>query len=303
MGDSKNFSTFLGIVAILIWSTTALYYAMLPTIDNFTIVFIGHGLAAISFLSYISFKRKWKEIIAKTPWWFPFAGLLGLTVHDFTWGYAIHHAPPLEASLLIYSWPLLVVIATTLVKKEKLNKFHIIGGLFGLIAMTFLFLGKTDGASFQNIQAGHIAAIICSLSWVIYSAILVKHSDIPILSLGLTFFLSTIVLGIYGVLFEKDFLPSDGQFLFIILLVGSIFLLAYALWMKAMANGNTSLVGVISFLTPVLSVLWLILFDKDEPSVSFFMALLFTILGIGIAKYGHVLNEKLVKTFQRKTQI
>jgi drug/metabolite transporter (DMT)-like permease len=299
MVDSKNFSTFLGIVAILIWSTAALYYAMLPDVDNFTIVFASHCLAAVLFIGYIIIKKKWNEIISKTPWWFPVAGILGFTIHAFTYGYAIHHAPPLEASLLIYSWPLLVVIVTTIIKQEKLNKFHFIGGVLGFLAMVFLFLGKANGASFQNLQTGHFAAIICSLSWVAYSAILVKHNNIPFLSLGLTYLLSTIVLTFYGVIFEKEFLPSNIQTLFVILTVGAIVLLAYSFWMISMAKGNASLVGVVSFLTPVLSVFWLIIFDKDEPSLSFFIALLFTIFGIGIAKYGQVLKEKLTEISQK----
>ena len=50
-------------------------------------------------------------------------------------------APPAEAGLMNYLWPLLIVLFSSLLPGEKLKAHHIIGALLGLVGTVLLFAG------------------------------------------------------------------------------------------------------------------------------------------------------------------
>ena len=69
-------------------------------------------------------------------------GVGGLFGYHALYFLALRFAPPAEAGLLNYLWPLLIVLFSSLLPGERLAPHHIIGALLGLAGTVLLFAGN-----------------------------------------------------------------------------------------------------------------------------------------------------------------
>ncbi|MFX8397155.1 DMT family transporter, partial [Acinetobacter baumannii] len=76
----------------------------------------------------------------RQPWPVWAVGLGGLFGYHALYFLALKTAPPVEASLICYLWPLLIVLFSALLAGEKLAWFHLVGVGAGL-AGTVLIVG------------------------------------------------------------------------------------------------------------------------------------------------------------------
>ena len=72
-------------------------------------------------------------------------GVGGLFGYHALYFLALRFAPPAEAGLLNYLWPLLIVLFSSLLPGERLAPHHIIGALLGLAGTVLLFAGNARG--------------------------------------------------------------------------------------------------------------------------------------------------------------
>ena len=73
-------------------------------------------------------------------------GVGGLFGYHALYFLALRFAPPAEAGLLNYLWPLLIVLFSSLLPGERLAPHHIIGALLGLAGTVLLFAGNSAAA-------------------------------------------------------------------------------------------------------------------------------------------------------------
>ena len=74
-------------------------------------------------------------------------GVGGLFGYHALYFLALRFAPPAEAGLLNYLWPLLIVLFSSLLPGERLAPHHIIGALLGLAGTVLLFAGNRRRSS------------------------------------------------------------------------------------------------------------------------------------------------------------
>src|SRR3546814_3908701 len=65
-------------------------------------------------------------------------GVGGRFVYHFYYFVALGNAPAVDASLIAYLWPLLIVIFSALLSGERLRWFHIVGAGMGLAGAALL---------------------------------------------------------------------------------------------------------------------------------------------------------------------
>ncbi len=65
-------------------------------------------------------------------------GVAGLFGYHFFYFTALGHAPPADASLIAFLWPLLIVLLSALLPGERLRWWHLAGGLAGLVGAGLL---------------------------------------------------------------------------------------------------------------------------------------------------------------------
>lgn len=283
---SSEKATLLGSTAVLLWATLALFTELsgdLPpfqlTAMSFTIAFgIGAALWWWRGDNVLDHLR-----LPKRVWLLGIGGLFGYHLFYFI---ALANAPVVEASLIAYLWPLLIVLFSALLPGEKLHWVHLVGGLLGFAGAGLLV---TRGGSFSfdtQYTAGYAAALACALIWSTYSVASRFFGEIPTNAVG-GFCGATAVLAlICHVLVEQTVWPVGTQWLAVFALglgpVGA----AFFTWDIGVKQGNIKLLGVFSYAAPLLSTILLVVFGLAPASWLIAIACLLIVGGAALVRFG-----------------
>ncbi len=278
MEDIKQGNLF-GILAILLWSTLGALTVLTGDIPPFQLVSLSFFIA--SFLGLFMLKKQKHSIkklfqIPVSAW---IIGIFGLFGYHFFYFFALKSAPAVEANLINYLWPLLIVLFSAFLPNEKLKWFHILGSLFGLFG-AFLLVSKNGSFEFKSEYiSGYMYAVIAALIWSSYSVISRKLSHIPTYSVTGFCIATTILAFICHLLFETTVIPDFTQIISIIVLglgpVGG----AFYVWDYGMKNGDIKVLGSLAYFTPLLSTFILIIFSLAVMNKTIAMACFLIIFG------------------------
>jgi len=220
----------------------------------------------------------------KVPWQVWLIGVAGLFGYHFFYFTALRNAPAVEASLIAYLWPLLIVLGSALMPGEQLRWHHVAGATLGL-AGTALIVTNGGGVSFDGRYAfGYAMAGVCALVWSAYSLASRRFAEVPT-SVVMWFCAATSVLSLAcHFALEDTVLPSGaGQWLAVLGLglmpVGAAF---YA-WDRGVKHGNIQVLGAASYAAPLLSTLVLTATGFAQPSLTILAACLLITAGAVLA--------------------
>lgn len=246
----------LALCAIVIWSTLALISTQVAHISSYLVLgiaFLISGLVGV-------FSRKAWQIPTVTL----AVGVTGIFGYHFLYFKAFTLAPAVEANLINYLWPLLIVILSPVILPGyHLKKRHILAGLLGLTGAALIV---SDGR--LNIQtqyvSGYILAFGASITWAVYSLLTKRLPAFNTLSVGvfclISGFLSFAIYFLSGGNITRVFLLRPADWLLIILAGLGPLGLAFYLWDASLKRGDPRIIGSLAYLTPLLSTLNLILF-------------------------------------------
>ena len=259
-------ATLIGFSAVAMWALLALLTDASGTMPPFQLSAITFAIGTCVGLTARLFTPAAKrEPIPAIVWMIGIAGLFGYHFFYFT---ALRNAPAVEASLIAYLWPLLIVLGSALMPGEKLAWNHIAGALLGL-AGTFLIVTKGGGLAFDpRYGFGYAMAAVCALLWSSYSLLSRRFPSVPT-TIVTWFCLATAVLSLVcHLMLEQTVWPENaGQWLAVLGLglmpVGAAF---YA-WDIGVKRGNIQVLGAASYAAPLLSTLVLIAAGFAEPSL------------------------------------
>jgi drug/metabolite transporter (DMT)-like permease len=218
-------------------------------------------------------------------------GIAGLFGYHFLYFTALRNAPAVEAGLIAYLWPLLIVVGSALLPGERLRWYHVAGAIAGL-AGTVLIVGR-NGFHFDGAYAvGYGAAFLCAFTWSAYS-LLTRRFDAVSTDVVTGFCLATSVLSLLcHIGLEATVWPETlVQWIAVVGLglfpVGAAF---YA-WDYGVKNGDIQILGAASYAAPLLSTLVLTLFGFAEPSWSIAAACLLVTGGAVLAAHKMILQR------------
>ena len=259
----KTRATLIGFTAILMWSFLALMTAASGTMPPFQLSAITFAIGSLPGLILFAARPERIKALRQPPkvW---LAGVGGLFGYHFLYFTALRNAPAVEAGLIAYLWPLLIVVGSALLPGEKLGWHHIVGAIAGL-AGTVLIVAK-DGLAFDpTYSLGYAAAFLCAFTWAAYSLISRKFEAVST-DVVTGFCLATAILSLICHLgLETTVWPvSTAQWLAVVglglLPVG----LAFYVWDYGVKNGDIQILGASSYAAPLLSTLNLIIFGFGE---------------------------------------
>ncbi|WP_120496935.1 DMT family transporter [Kiloniella sp. EL199] len=276
-------ATLIGIVAILLWALLALFTTWAKGVPPFQLLALTFFIAFVSGLIVLSTKgKKSFQSLKQKPivWIISVGGLFGYHLFYFI---ALHNAPAIEASLIAYLWPLLIVFFSALLSGERLYWFHIAGTLIGLTGAV-LIVTKGQSLSWNaEHYMGYLAAIICALIWSGYSVLNRKFKEVPTDAVtgfcGVTAFLGLIFhLGT-----ETWITPTSIQSLAILALGLGPVGLAFFVWDYGTKHGDIQVLGALSYGAPLLSTLLLVAVGLAQASWSIAIACLLIVGGAFLA--------------------
>lgn len=276
-------ATLIGFSAVVMWALLALLTDASGQVPPFLLsamtftIGTGVGLAARLFMPRVAKPAKVPGMV----WIIGIAGLFGYHFFYFT---ALRNAPAVEASLIAYLWPLLIVLGSALMPGERLRWHHIAGALMGL-AGCFLIVSKGGGLDFEARYAfGYAAAGVCALVWSGYSLLSRRFAQVPT-SIVTWFCAATAVLSLACHLtLEQTVLPAGASQWVAVLCLGLMPVgAAFYAWDIGVKRGNIQVLGAASYAAPLLSTLVLIAFGFAEPSLRLLAACLLITAGAVLA--------------------
>jgi drug/metabolite transporter (DMT)-like permease len=265
-------ATLIGLTAILMWSLLAALTVATGKIPAFQLAAMTFAIGAlVGFLTWIGRPDAIRALRQRPLAWI--VGVGGLFGYHALYFLALRFAPPAEAGLLNYLWPLLIVLFSSLLPGERLAPHHIIGALLGLAGTVLLFTGNKGSGFAAGQVPGLVAAFVAAFVWAAYSVMSRKLKVVPTDAVA-GFCLATALLAavVHGVVEITVWPDTPAQWLAISALgVGPVGAAFYA-WDIGMKRGDIRVLGAASYATPLLSTAFLILAGFAKPTASIAIA-------------------------------
>jgi drug/metabolite transporter (DMT)-like permease len=256
---SPRTATLIGLTAILMWSLLSVLTVGSGKIPAFQLAAMTFAIGALAgFSTWIGRKHAIRALAQPPLAWI--VGVGGLFGYHALYFLALRFAPPAEASLVNYLWPLLIVLFSSLLPGERLLPHHVIGALLGLAGTVLLFAGNAGHFASGELP-GLIAASVAAFVWAIYSVMSRRLKSVPTDSVAGFCLITALLAASVHSLVETTVWPDTPlQWLAVVLLgIGPVGAAFYA-WDVGMKRGDIRVLGAASYATPLLSTAFLIAF-------------------------------------------
>ena len=252
--------------AVALWASLATLGVSLRHLPPFLLT----GLAlligsALAWPSAIIDHRQWR--IAPRTLMLGAGTLFG---YHFLLFIALRLAPAVEVNLVNYLWPLLIVVLSPwYLPGIKLRSVHVVAAMLGFVGAAVAILGARETLGTATSDAawtqplGYLLALGSALLWANYS-LQTKRAELtgnsfPTTAVGLF----GLVAGLLSLLchwaLEPSVRPTGQDWLLLACLGLGPLGAAFFLWDQALKLGDVRQVGVLSYLTPLVSTVLLML--------------------------------------------
>jgi len=223
--------------AIALWSTLAALGVALRHVPPFLLTGIALLIGSTLSLPFVVRDRRQWQIPATTL----ALGVYGLFGFHFLLFMALRYAPPVEANLVNYLWPLfMVVLAPLLLRGVQLRALHIAAALLGFAGAAVAILGarSSTGALEGGWYGGYALALASGLIWASYSLWTQRVAAFPTAAVGLFGVVSgALSLACHWLLEPAATLSSQDGLLLFVMGAGPMGA-AFFLWDKALKSGD-----------------------------------------------------------------
>ena len=287
----------LGLVAILLWSTTiAFSRSLTEQLGTLTAAFWIYTLAGLlgMLMAILQPGGSWRKMFSLPRsylWGCGALFVIYIAALYLAVGSASNRTQVIAVGLLNYLWPGLSLAFSVPILKRKASPWLAAGIV---LALAGVWLATTAGSSDSDnalafISAGSLLpyslALLAAASWGLYSNLSRRWGGeeeggaVPLFLLA-----SGLLLGILRLASPETSTWSTSALLelgYMALLPG---MLAYVLWDVAVRKGNLILVASLSYLTPLLSTLFTILVLGVQPGPGLWIGALMVVAGALVCK-------------------
>lgn len=273
------------ITTVLIWSTmAAVVKLLLSHIPNLQALSISSFVAFFFLLimNILSGKIKlMKHYNLKDYSVMSGLGFLGLFLYSALYYYGLAQLTSQEACILNYLWPIMLVIFSCIILKERVTVMKIVAMGSSFLGIVILSMGNGGSAAGGNTTLGMASCIIAAACYGLFS-VLNKKADFD---QNIAMMINWLVVGIFALilgLLTENWMPLKApQWLGMLWLGVVIDAIAYLLWALALKGArNTATVANLAYLTPFLSLVVSAILLKEKIELQAIVALTFIIGGI-----------------------
>lgn len=283
-GNATRRATGVGVLAIVIWATLAPLTALSGAMPPFQMVALSFFLAGAIALTLARAKGERMGVHMHHPLGAWALGVGGLFGYHFLVFLALKTAPALEANLINYLWPLLIVLFSALLPGERLRWWHVAGAMFGLGGTVLIVGAKTGAALDGRAWFGYGAALAAAITWASYSVLNRRFAHVPTSAVGPFLIVAGALATICHFIWEPTIWPQDA------LQWGAILGLglgpaggAFFVWDYGVKHGDIRVLGALAYGAPLMSTALLIVLGEGELTTRVAIAAVLIVGGAALA--------------------
>ncbi|MBO0347087.1 EamA family transporter [Roseibium sp. CAU 1637] len=293
--DQRLRATLIGLSAVLMWATLGLFGAGSGAVPPFLLNALCFGLSGGLALIYLIVRGRLH--LLRQPWRVWAFGTIGLFGFHFFYFTAIRNAPPVDANLINYTWPLLIVVFSAFLPGERLRAHHVVGTVLGLAGAAVLIAGA-GGLSVSlegTALLGYGAAVASSLFWSTYSVVSRRLENVPTeavagFCLVTSLFSALCHMGLEQTVWPASLVEWGSVAALGLFPVG----LAFFTWDIGVKRGDIQVLGAAAYSAPLLSTLLLIAFGFGAFTAAVAFACLAITLGAVIAAKDMIFRKRRI---------
>jgi drug/metabolite transporter (DMT)-like permease len=255
-------SSLLALAAIALWGTLASMGVLLAKLPPFLLT--GLALLTGSLVALPLARGRWADL--RVPWQTLAVGVYGLFGFHFLLFMALRTAPPVQTNLVNYLWPLgMVVMAPLFLPQVRLKTRHVLAACAGFAGAAVAIAGQCGLLALDiAFHCGYVLALGSAFIWASYSLLTRRLPAFPTAAIGSFSAASGLLALLCHALFEPATSLSVRDILLIAIMGIGPLGGAFYLWDAALKRGDPRQIGLLAFITPVLSTA-LLLWTTGQP--------------------------------------
>lgn len=277
-------ATLYGVAAILMWST------IIALVRSATEAFgVAGGTALIYTVGTVAlFLKQGLPKVRRMPaiylWGCGFLFVAYELLLSQAIGFSTSTRQTLEVGMLNYLWPCCIILMAIWINKQRFNAWLWPGILLALAGI-FFCLASGSGIDLPSLARNlsqaplpYGLAFIGALFWGLYCNVSKRfgggHNGISLFFLALA-----LILWARFFLGGHELPPVTVWNVIELLFLGVVFGVSYALWETGIQKGNMLLLAILSYFTPVFSMLFASLWLQTMPAPMFWLGVLLVSMG------------------------
>jgi len=269
MADRR--ATLAGCAALALWAFLAALARLAQPLPPLLVTALGFAIAGGLGLGLLALRGGLGRALRQPviAWVHGVGGLGGYHVLYFV---ALGLAPAVEANLLNYTWPLLIVLLAAPLRGLPLGPRRLGGVGLAALGSVVLLGGGTDFPA--GAWPGFACALAAALTWALYSVLAgtPRLARVPTEAVAGFCLASALACGLAHLALEPAAWPDGRQAVAILLLGLGPMGAAFFLWDIGMKRGDPRLLGTLAYATPVASTLLLVALGEGEISARIVIA-------------------------------
>lgn len=254
----------LALGAIALWGTLATLGVALAHVPPFLLTGLALLVGSLVALPLSGFSLlRWRVPLPTLA-----LGVYGLFGFHFLLFLALRHAPPVQANLVNYLWPLLmVVLAPVFLPGMRLRPAHLAAALLGFAGAALVILGGAEASNAANASTmvsgpgklasgwawGYLPALGSAFIWASYSLLTRRVPSFPTAAIGGFALVSGLLSLLCHAWLEPSVALTGRDGLLIVAMGLGPMGAAFFLWDRALKLGDARHIGILSYLTPLAS--------------------------------------------------
>jgi drug/metabolite transporter (DMT)-like permease len=278
-------ATGVGFLAVLLWALLAPFTVLAAGVPALQLVAMSFFIATLIGLVFLASSKAARRSLRSFSLPAALLGVCGLLGYHFFYFLALRLAPPLEANLINYLWPLLIVLFSALLPGSAgLRWWHVAGVSLGLAGAVLVISGGASGLSASGAWAGYGAALAAAITWSAYSVLSRRFHAVP--SVAVTFYCAATACAaaLASLALEQPVWLLDArQWLAVVGLGLGPVGLAFYVWDFGCKHGDIRALGAASYFAPLISTALLVGFGLSEANPLLWLAAILITVGALLA--------------------
>lgn len=283
MSLSRRTATAIGFCAVLLWASLAVLTAASGDVPPFELLSLSFGVGGLAGAA-LWIVRPRAAAALRQPWPVYLLGVGGLFGYHAAYFIALRNAPVVEAGLINYLWPLLIVVFSALLPGERLKWQHVAGCILALAGAVLVVTGGRGFAFDPTYLGGYAAALFAAVAWGAYSVVSRRFAHVPSDAITGFCLVTSALAAVVHFAVEPTVWPAGAaQWLAVVALGLGPVGLAFYVWDVGVKHGDIQVLGAAAYSAPLLSTGLLILAGYARYSTMLLLACLLITAGALLA--------------------